>query len=312
MTTAFDRVTERREALNLSASALCEAAGLNKDTLANAKRNDGRLDLRTIEALAGPLGCTAPELLGYDTPAADPQRTRVAICDLRLSPINERTAVDGGELAALTDSILERGLLQELVAYAGDDGLYYVAEGGRRLRALWALDADGALPSILAEHGIPIRLCADEHEGMVLTVVANLHRADVNFVDRASAFARIRDTLATSAAEVARLVNASPRSVQMYLQIHDRLPAADKARGLRGEITYKQALDLVQQHQEPPPVRRTVPGEVGWPKDWACTGVIWRGERIEGLFLEHRQTGQRIDLRPAQLGIEDFTTGTGG
>ncbi len=183
----------------------------------------------------------------------DPQRLRAPLDRLALSPVNERQSYIADGIQELAESIRAKGLLQELVAYEDGD-TYRVAEGGRRLRALQYLRDMDALPSLLADLGIPVRLVTSEREALVVSVVANLHKEEVHFLDRARAFARIRDEFGLSGAEVARQCNCAPRLVQQYLQVHDRLSDADKARAMAGELTFREARDLVQDHQPTPPL----------------------------------------------------------
>lgn len=184
--------------------------------------------------------------------ALDPIMIRTPLRHLSLSPKNERRHVDDDALMDLAADIRLRGLLQPLIAYPSG-GDYLVADGGRRWRALKVLEADGYLadaPGALHGLGIPVRLVADEAEAMVVTIVANLRREQVHFIDRAAAFARLRDELDMGAAQIAVTVNVGERSVQQHLQINDKLPEADKARAIKGEITFRDARDLVQSHKE--------------------------------------------------------------
>ena len=214
-----------------------------------------------------------PELadLVPETPAADPVMRRIPLRDLARSNKNERVHFDDAALQDLVDDIASRGLLQPLIVYldphpvGASTGLHLVADGGRRWRALKLLEAGGRLPRDLAKHGIPVRLVSAE-QALVVTIVANLKREDVHPLDRAAAFARLRDERGLAADQISAMIGIGARSVQQHLQIHDKLSDADKARFLKGEITFRDARDRVQTHKapeappapEPTPIQHTV------------------------------------------------------
>jgi|GEM_PF-6752149 len=177
---------------------------------------------------------------------------------LGLSPKNERTIFDQDQIKLLALDIEKNGLLQNLVIYPSDlmDDFDLVAGGGRRWRALNWLDDKGRLPKALVQHGIPCKRVPTEAVALVVTVVENMRREDVHFLDRAKAFARLRDELGLSNIEIGELVLLSNDAVGQYLRIHDRLPDDLRAAALRGEINFKQARILVAEKKavsEPPP-----------------------------------------------------------
>ena len=78
-----------------------------------------------------------------------------AVCDIPLdklvpSPTNvHKTPPSAAEDAELKASIRARGLKQNLVVHpaAGEKGVYAVTAGGRRLKALQELAAEGVIPA---------------------------------------------------------------------------------------------------------------------------------------------------------------------
>ena len=75
------------------------------------------------------------------------------------------------ELAELTASLKENGLLQPILVRRKGDGIYELISGERR----WRAAKDAGLETI---HAV-IRNCGDE-ESVVLALVENLQRTDLN------------------------------------------------------------------------------------------------------------------------------------
>ncbi len=218
-------------------------------------------DLDTARKLAQAFGVPAatflPELAALAPSAPiDPDLRRIPLDRLRLAPDNERKVVAEGALSVLASDIEHRGLLQNLVVYPeGEDFLVYA--GGRRWAALGLLDDGGCLPDDIAELGVPCKVLADRRSCLLATIAENAHREEVHYLDRAAAFAKLRTDVAAgglgmTARQIAEATGLGERAVQMHLQIHDRLPDADRERARKGELTFREARDLVQAHRPAP------------------------------------------------------------
>src|SRR5690554_1432725 len=72
----------------------------------------------------------------------------VPLAQLRASPLNPRKRFDDASIDELADSIATEGLLQNLVVRPSPDeeGVYEIAAGERRLRAMLRLDKRGKWP----------------------------------------------------------------------------------------------------------------------------------------------------------------------
>jgi len=104
---------------------------------------------------------------------------------LELSLLNVRkvatSATDDAELLA---SIRETGLKQNLVVHALSETRFAVDAGGRRLKALQQLAADG---NIAVDHAVPC-LVEDERNAIVISATENLQRAAMHPADQFEAF----------------------------------------------------------------------------------------------------------------------------
>lgn len=232
--TPFDRIQERRAALKLSQHALCLRAGLNKDTLAVAKKRGGNMDLPTLSAFAAALDTTVAALLG-ETPgaAADPAIRRLPLMRLMKSPLNPRKTFDAAKLAELADSIAEKGLLQNLVVRERGETSFTIVAGERRLRALDELYRQNRLPADLRDGGIPCRVIeADDAEHLALALLENLQREDVNPLEEAEGFAKLQalDPAKWKPSVIAGKIGVSARHVQGRLALVGKL--CDEAKDL--------------------------------------------------------------------------------
>jgi ParB family chromosome partitioning protein len=173
------------------------------------------------KALGRGLDALLPSVKAAPMPeSAEVQRLRVdAIVPNRFQP---RQTFAPQELAELTDSLKQNGLLQPILVRRKGDGIYELISGERR----WRATKDAGLETIQAV----IRNCGDE-ESIVLALVENLQRTDLNPMEMARAYHRMmnefgltQDIIAqqvgcerSSIANVARLVNL-PLEIQQLIE----------------------------------------------------------------------------------------------
>ena len=117
----------------------------------------------------------------------------IALSQLVLSPANVRkTPATAAEDAALEASIRAKGILQNLIVHpapAGGDGVYAVDAGGRRLRILQKLAAEGAID---ADHPVPCKVEQPE-EAVETSLAENTIRAAMHPADEFVAMAALID-----------------------------------------------------------------------------------------------------------------------
>lgn len=170
------------------------------------------------------LGMGLSALLGADTlaeeagPAAVQQ---VPIELLRASPLQPRRRFDEAELAALADSVREKGVLQPLLvrpAVGGAAG-YEIVAGERRWRA--------AQRAGLHELPVVVRALSDQ-ETLEVALVENLQRADLSPLEEAQAFHRLIEEFGHTQEELAATLGKSRSHVANTLRLLG-LPAALQA-----------------------------------------------------------------------------------
>jgi ParB family transcriptional regulator, chromosome partitioning protein len=128
------------------------------------------------------------------------------IKDNRLQP---RLHYDEDKLADLIASIKEKGVLQPiLVRESGDD--FEVVAGERRLRAARALN--------LEEVPVIIKKVSDQ-EALVIALVENIQREELNPMEEAQAFRRLIDDFQLSQDDVAQAVGKDSSTVSNTLRL---------------------------------------------------------------------------------------------
>ena len=158
----------------------------------------------------------------------DPERdiSDIPLSQLELSPRNVRkTPADASAFTELKASIAAHGLLENLIARSmgpsqDGPGRYAVIAGGRRLAAMQALAAEGALDE---DHPVPCRMIGDIVAAEEVSLAENSVRAAMHPADQVEAFRRLADAGSTAAAIAARF-GVSERTVAKRLRLGNAAP----------------------------------------------------------------------------------------
>jgi ParB family chromosome partitioning protein len=162
---------------------------------------------------------------------------------LRVDPDNIRIRKDQGNLESLAESIGEHGVLQPL-GVIQVDGYHQVVFGNRRREAAILAGLD-RVPCVI----LPT---TDDDDVLVLQILENVQREDLNDLEKAEAFARLRRRLATKydvkgeqARDelVAKALGINERTVRRYLSLRELVPAV-RDLVADGELTVTQAQHL--------------------------------------------------------------------
>ena len=155
----------------------------------------------------------------------DPERD-IPLSKLELSPDNARkTPADDSAFTELKASIAAHGLLENLIARSMEPGAdgperYAVIAGGRRLAAMQALAAEGALDE---DHPVPCRMIGDIVAAEEVSLAENSVRAAMHPADQVEAFRRLADAGSTAVAIAARF-GVSERTVEKRLRLGNTAP----------------------------------------------------------------------------------------
>lgn len=200
---------------------------------------------RGLEALIA--GANTPGAAsGSAAPASDLQR--VPLGRIRANPFQPRREFDPEELADLEASIKASGLLQPItVRRAGD--AYELVAGERRFRAVTNLGWPD-VPAIVRDF--------DDQTMLVLALVENLQRTDLNPIDEARGYKRLTDEFGYSQQQIADAIGkdrttvanlvrllALPQKIQRMLELGHLTPG--HARPLLSVGDEKRMLDLANE-----------------------------------------------------------------
>jgi len=124
-----------------------------------------------------------------------------------------------GELAELTASIKESGVLQPVMVRRKGDGIYELISGERR----WRASKEAGLGTIQAV----IRNCSDQ-DSLLLALVENLQRENLNPMETARAYARMMKEFGFTQDVVAQKVGCDRTSVANSVRLMNLHPAVQE------------------------------------------------------------------------------------
>lgn len=189
---------------------------------------------RLGRGLAALLGDAAGDETAIERPRG---QRRIPIEFLRPNPRNPRLSFREEDLADLTASIREKGIIQPVVvrAIAGVADAYEIIAGERRWRAAQAAGlAD--VPVVIHE--------ADDKEALELAIIENVQRADLNAIEEANGYERLAGEFGYSQTEVAKIIGKSRSHVANTLRLLN-LPEATRKLVTDGAISAGHARALL-------------------------------------------------------------------
>ena len=175
------------------------------------------------------LGKGLGALLGdfdQETPEKTPYKL-LPIYKVEPNPDQPRQDFDEEELAALSESIAEHGIIQPLTVRELDSGYYQIIAGERRWRAA-RMAGLSEVPAIVME--------ADDRKVKELALIENLQRQDLNPVEEALGYQSLMADYGLTQEEAAARVGKSRPSVANALRLLNLPdPLLEKLRA--GELT---------------------------------------------------------------------------
>lgn len=161
------------------------------------------------KALGKGLGALLPSpKLSPPTEPTDVQRVRIeTIVPNRYQP---RHTFPQDELTELATSIKESGVLQPIMVRRKGDGIYELISGERR----WRASKEAGLETI----PVVIRNCSDQ-ESLLLALVENLQREDLNPMETARAYSRMMNEFGLTQDAIATKVGRDRSSVANFVRL---------------------------------------------------------------------------------------------
>jgi ParB family chromosome partitioning protein len=143
--------------------------------------------------------------------AAEPsgELVRIAIGRVRRSPFQPRKTFDPGQLAELESSLAANGLLQPIAVRKVGEFFELIA-GERRLRAATNLGWT-EIPALIKT--------LDDRSSLVLALVENLQRTDLNPVEEAQGYLRLADEFGLTHQQIADATSKDRATITNLLRI---------------------------------------------------------------------------------------------
>ena len=181
---------------------------------------------------AMPLDEKGSHVSGQSTASAGPCRVPVGLIDS--NPFQPRRDFEPAELKSLADSLRDHGLLQPIVARRVGDR-YQLIAGERRLRA--AIQAGWT--------DVPVQAIeADDRQVAELAIVENLHRKDLNALEKAASFQWYLEQYGCTQEELANRLDLDRSTIANLIRLLE-LPEPVQESLRRGEITQGHARALL-------------------------------------------------------------------
>ena len=163
----------------------------------------------------------------------------VKTASIRDNPRQPRVNYDQAKLAELVSSIKEKGVLQPILVRERNGGFEVIA-GERRLKAARILGLE-EIPVIIKK--------VDDQEALVLALVENIQREELNAIEEAQAFKKLIEEFAFTQETVAQSVGKNRSTISNLLRLL-RLPSDIQQALFDGAISEGHARALLSVEDE--------------------------------------------------------------
>ena len=203
-----------------------------------------------------------------DSQVSDLRNIKVA--EISADPNQPRRHFDEVALAELAESVRQHGVVQPIVVTPGAGG-YVIVAGERRWRAAVQAGLD-KIPAL-------VRTLTDQHR-LELSLIENLQRRDLNVLETATAYLKLRDQFNLTLEQIgARVGGKSVSSISNTLRLL-RLPAVVKDAIAEGRLSEGQARPLV--NVDPAVIDEILP---------QILKEEWSARRIEQFIVQLKKDG---------------------
>jgi len=179
----------------------------------------------------------------FDTTAKQEEKVSeqksLPLDSIQADPNQPRRNFDATALQELADSVKEHGVLQPIIVTPKGDG-YEIVAGERRFRA--------SKLAGLTEIPVVVRSMTGQKQ-LEVSLIENIQRRDLNTIETATAYAKLRDQFNLSAEKISERVHKSPSAVINTMRLL-KLPKEAIVALAEGKITEGQARPLIGQDAE--------------------------------------------------------------
>lgn len=194
----------------------------------------------------------------------------IDIAKIDTDPDQPRKDFDIGELEELAQSIKEHGVLQPIVVVPKGDR-YEVVAGERRLRASRMIDLK-TIPAI-------IRTMTSQNR-LEVSIIENLQRADLNPLEVATAFVKLRNQFSMPDKEISKRIGWSVPAISNTIRLL-KLPDVAKDAIVAGKMSEAHARQILA--VDDPEVQEYMIDRVVYSK--------WSVSRLEQFVIDYRNKG---------------------
>ena len=235
----------------------------------------------------------------FDPSAGDDHKVSdlrtIKLSNITPDPDQPRRHFDEGGLAELTASIKEHGVLQPIVVIPHGESKYQIVAGERRYRASQAAGKD-SIPAL-------VRTLSAQHK-LELSLIENIQRRDLNPLETATAYAKLRDQFNLTLDEIGgRVGGKSVSAISNTLRLL-KLPADVKQAVAKGELSEGQARPLIGVDEAT--VKQVLP---------LITKEQWSARKVEEYVAAERPVGvtrgrAAVSVRPLRHDVLSKRFGT--
>jgi ParB family chromosome partitioning protein len=190
---------------------------------------------RGLESLLGPIINTVEENMGISAeqeivksiPDNELQKsfTEINLDNIMPNPYQPRQTWNDEQLRELADSIKENGLIQPIIVRQ-KGSKYEIVAGERRFRAAEIAGLQ-KIPAMVRK--------TDDSEMLALALVENIHRADLNPIEKAKAYQNFMETFGLTQEQAAQKLGQDRSVVANYIRLLN-LPAEVKQMLVDGSL----------------------------------------------------------------------------
>lgn len=193
------------------------------------------------------------------------------ISDITADPDQPRRLFDQDALNELAESVREHGVLQPIIVVKSNGG-YQIVAGERRFRASQIAGLE-TIPAL-------VRTLTNQNK-LELALIENLQRRDLNSIETATAYQKLRDQFNLTNEEVGKRVNKSQSAVQNTMRLL-KLPKNVRELIAEGKLTEGQARPLISWDEEF--INAVVPRIIA---------EEWSARKVEQYVVNARNGGKR-------------------
>lgn len=195
----------------------------------------------------------------------------IKLTEIKADPDQPRRSFEDAALEELAQSIAEHGILQPIVVTPKDGG-YQIVAGERRFRAATRAKLE-KIPAL-------VRTLSSQHK-LELSLIENLQRRDLNVLETATAYLKLRDQFNLTLEQIGQRVGGKAiSSISNTLRLL-RLPESVRAALIERKLTEGQARPLV--NVDPEVIEAVLP---------TILKEEWSARKIEQYIVQLKNTAK--------------------